>query len=255
MRTSISAQSAASVPPTPALMASTASRSSYGPESCASRLAFSTPARSASYSRSRSAASAGSSPSDASSTRSSTRRLKPSQRSTRARTSPSRLSTFCAFWRSSQRSGRADSASRRPSSSRRPGRSKEHRHAVDALAERGERLRIDAHGLPLARSLEGGHDRLGDGSELAGREAHEGDAGAVGVARAARAVAVTVERGAIGTLEAVVLADDPFLHAGMSLSLGPRRATTLPQQVRRSLVLPTGPVPLSERAYRPETPL
>src|SRR5207302_124824 len=41
------------------------------------------------------------------------------------------------------------------------------------------------------------------------------------VARATRAIAVAVESGAVGTFEAVVFADDPFLHsAGSSLEPG-----------------------------------
>src|SRR5688500_13021041 len=213
MRTSICAQSAASVPPTPAEIASTASRSSYGPPSCASRLALSTSVISCSSSRSRSALSAGSSAIDASSARSAARWRKTSQRSTRARTRPRRFMTCCARCRSLQRSGAEDSASRRATSLRRAGRSKEHRHAVDALAQSGERRWVHRHDRSaLAGSLEGGRDRLGDGSKLACCEADEGHAGAVGVARAARAVSVTVEGGAVGTLQAVVLADDPLFH-------------------------------------------
>src|SRR2546428_6722559 len=66
--------------------------------------------------------------------------------------------------------------------------------------------------LALARALERGRDGLRHRRELAGREGDERHARAVGVARAAWAVAVAVERRAVGALEAVVLADDPFLH-------------------------------------------
>src|SRR4029078_9129785 len=65
-----------------------------------------------------------------------------------------------------------------------------------------------------AGAVEAGDDGLSDRSELPGREAYERDAGAGRVARAARSITITVEGGAIGTLEAVVFADDPFLHAG-----------------------------------------
>src|SRR5260221_14649561 len=71
-------------------------------------------------------------------------------------------------------------------------------------------------GVALARTFERGRDRLGNGCQLAGREAHEGDARAVGVARAARAVPIAIEGRAVAALQAVVLADDPFLHAGLS---------------------------------------
>src|SRR6266568_5364476 len=211
MRTSICAQSAASVPPTPALIATTASRSSYGLESWASSVAWATSAPRVARSRSRSADIVGSSAIAASSARSFARAANESQRSSCVRTRPRRLRVFWACWRSFQRSGRADSTSSRSFSFRRAGRSKEHRHAVDALAQGGERGRVYGHASALvAGPLERGHDRLGHGCQLAGREAHEGHAGAVGVPRAARAVAVAVEGGAVGTLEAVVLADDPF---------------------------------------------
>src|SRR2546430_13231670 len=71
-------------------------------------------------------------------------------------------------------------------------------------------------GLALARTFERGRDRLGNGCQLAGREAHEGHARAVGVTRAARAIPIAIEGRAVAALQAVVLADDPFLHAGLS---------------------------------------
>jgi len=75
--------------------------------------------------------------------------------------------------------------------------------------------------LALARSFEGRRNGLHHGRELAGGERHERHAWAIRVARATRAIAVAVESGAVGTLEAVVLADDPFLHsAGSSLEPG-----------------------------------
>ncbi len=121
--------------------------------------------------------------------------------------------TCCARWRSFQRSGAEDSASRRATSPRRAGRSKEHRHAVDALAQSGERRQVHCHvGSALAGSFEAGHEGLRDGCQLAGREADERHAGAVSVSWAARAIAITVERCAIRTFEAVVLADDPLFH-------------------------------------------
>src|SRR5258708_5702280 len=82
---------------------------------------------------------------------------------------------------------------------------------------RGARsIGINRSRLTLAGTFERGRDRLGHGCQLAGGEADEGHAGAIGVARAARAVAVAVERRPIAALQAVVLADDPFLHAGLS---------------------------------------
>src|SRR3982075_4570354 len=69
--------------------------------------------------------------------------------------------------------------------------------------------------LALARTLEGRRHGLYDRGELAGCERDEGHARAIGVARAARAIAITVQRRSIGALEAVVLADDPFLHRGV----------------------------------------
>src|SRR5260221_3977551 len=70
--------------------------------------------------------------------------------------------------------------------------------------------------LALARAFERGRYRLGDRRELAGGKAHEGHTGAVGVAWAARAIPVAVECRSVAALQAVVLADDPFLHAGLS---------------------------------------
>src|ERR1700675_4544625 len=75
------------------------------------------------------------------------------------------------------------------------------------------------YGLALAGAFERCGHRLEHRSQFARRERHECDAGAIGVARATRTVSITVEGGSIGTLEAVVLADDPFLHDAMS-SLG-----------------------------------
>src|SRR2546422_1465207 len=69
--------------------------------------------------------------------------------------------------------------------------------------------------LALARTFERGGHGLYDRGELAGGERDEGHARAVGVARAARAIAVAVQRRSIGALEAVVLADDPFFHRGV----------------------------------------
>src|SRR3954464_12965699 len=73
--------------------------------------------------------------------------------------------------------------------------------------------------LALARALEGGGHRLKHRSELARRERDESHAGAIGVARATGTVPITVEGRSVGALEAVVFADNPFLHAAMS-SLG-----------------------------------
>src|SRR5712691_553884 len=121
--------------------------------------------------------------------------------------------TCCARCRSFQRSGAEDSASRRATSPRSAGRSKEHRHAVDALAQSGERRRVQRHeASALARSFEGGRDRLRDRGQFAGGETDEGHAGAVGVTGTARAVPIAVQGGAVGTLKAVVLADDPLFH-------------------------------------------
>src|SRR5437868_2417208 len=66
--------------------------------------------------------------------------------------------------------------------------------------------------LTLARSFERRRDRLDDRRELARGERDERHARAIGVAGAARTVAITVERRSVGAFEAVVLADDPFLH-------------------------------------------
>jgi len=121
--------------------------------------------------------------------------------------------TCCARWRSFQRSGAEDSASRRATSPRSAGRSKEHRHAVDTLAQSGERRRVPRHDASaLAGSFEGRRNGLGDGRQFAGGETDKGHAGAVGVTWAARAVAIAVQGCAVGTLEAVVLADDPLFH-------------------------------------------
>jgi hypothetical protein len=73
--------------------------------------------------------------------------------------------------------------------------------------------------LALARALERGRNWLDDRGEFARRERDEGHAGAIGVARATWTIAITVEGRSVGALEAVILADDPFLHAAMS-SLG-----------------------------------
>src|SRR6266567_6704043 len=73
--------------------------------------------------------------------------------------------------------------------------------------------------LALARAIERGGDWLDHGGQLARSERDEGHAGAIGVARATRTVSITVEGRSVGALEAVVLADDPFLHGAMS-SLG-----------------------------------
>jgi hypothetical protein len=70
--------------------------------------------------------------------------------------------------------------------------------------------------LALAWTLERGRDRLDHGSELARRERDEGHARAIGVSRAAGTIAVTVQGGSVGALEAIVLADDPFLHGAVS---------------------------------------
>src|SRR6266705_5894102 len=74
-------------------------------------------------------------------------------------------------------------------------------------------------GLTLARALKRGGHRLDHGGQLARCERHEGHAWAISVAWATRTVPITVEGGSVGALEAVVLADDPFLHGAMS-SLG-----------------------------------
>ena len=109
-------------------------------------------------------------------------------------------------------------------------RSKEHRHTVDPLAERRERLGVEAHASALvAWAVEGGHDGLRHGRQLARREGHEGHARAIGVARAARTVAITVEGRAVGAFEAVVLADDPLFHVTGS-PLGTRRVCRFPYE-------------------------
>jgi hypothetical protein len=74
-------------------------------------------------------------------------------------------------------------------------------------------------GLALARTFERRGDRLKDRCELARREGDEGHARAIGVARTTGTIAVTVEGCSVRALEAVVLADDPFLHDAVS-SLG-----------------------------------
>ena len=73
--------------------------------------------------------------------------------------------------------------------------------------------------LALARALERRRDRLDHRRQFAGCERDEGHARAIGVARTTGTVPITVEGRSVGTLEAVVLADNPFLHAAMS-SLG-----------------------------------
>src|SRR4029077_16800544 len=88
------------------------------------------------------------------------------------------------------------------------------RSRTDASAPRS--IAISSGRLTLARTFERGRDRLGHGRQLARREAHEGHARAVGVARAARAIPITIEGRAVAALQAVVLADDPFLHARLS---------------------------------------
>ena len=87
--------------------------------------------------------------------------------------------------------------------------------------------------LALARAIERGGDRLDHGGQLARCERDEGHAGAIGVARATRTVSITVEGRSVGALEAVVLADDPFLHGAMS-SLG-RAGYGTSQKTRHAL--------------------
>src|SRR5579859_6905989 len=86
----------------------------------------------------------------------------------------------------------------------------------DSAARAPWSMAISAGRLTLAGTFERRRDRLGHGRQLPSGEAHEGDARAVGVARAARAVPVAVEGRAVAALQAVVLADDPFLHARLS---------------------------------------
>ena len=77
--------------------------------------------------------------------------------------------------------------------------------------------------LALARAFEGGGHGLDDRCQLARGKRDEGHARAVGVPRAPRAIAITVQGRSVGALEAVVLADDPFLHRRsmfLSSSLG-----------------------------------
>src|SRR5207247_5822009 len=73
----------------------------------------------------------------------------------------------------------------------------------------GRRSRVS---LALARAFERGGYRLDDRSQLARCERDERHAGAVRVARAARAIAITVEGRSVGALGAVVFAVDPLLH-------------------------------------------
>jgi hypothetical protein len=77
-------------------------------------------------------------------------------------------------------------------------------------------IAISVAGLTLAGTFERGRDRLGHRSKLAGGEADERDARAVCVPRTTRAVSIAIEGRAVTALQAVVLADDPFLHAGLS---------------------------------------
>ena len=72
--------------------------------------------------------------------------------------------------------------------------------------------------LALARAFESGGDGLNDRCQLARRERDEGHARAIRVARATRTISITVEGRSVGTLETVVLADDPFLHGADVLS-------------------------------------
>ena len=73
--------------------------------------------------------------------------------------------------------------------------------------------------LALARALERRRDGLDDRRKFARRERDEGHAGAIRVAWATGTIPITVEGRSVGTLQAVVLTDNPFLHAAMS-SLG-----------------------------------
>jgi hypothetical protein len=72
--------------------------------------------------------------------------------------------------------------------------------------------------LTLAWAFERGRDGLDDRGEFACRERDEGHARAIGVARATWTISITVEGRSVGTLETVVLADDPFLHGADVLS-------------------------------------